>query len=238
MPDNPHKNHRARMRARYNASGFDGFADHEVLEFMLYYCYPRCDTNKIAHDFINKFGSLHNLLEADVETLQEVLGCTEKVAVFLSMIPAIANRYFRSRWGDATVLDKVETAGKYAIDLFVGETNENFYVLCLDKRFRLINTTRVSKGTTDEAAVYPREVFGTAIRNHATAIILAHNHPGGSMNPSSGDRRATIRISDGAELIGIDVIDHIIVAGDTYFSFAQRDMIVKGYPKDEKKDNR
>ncbi|MCL1862295.1 MAG: DNA repair protein RadC [Defluviitaleaceae bacterium] len=227
--NNPHANHRARMRTRYRTQGLTGFADHEVLEILLYYCYPRCDTNEIAHRMLREFGSLHNLFDADVETLITKLQCTEKIAVFINLLPAVANRYFRSKWGDNVILDEGVTAGEYAITLFVGDTIEKFYTLCLDKNYKLINAVLISEGTLDESAVYLREIIRAAIQNHSGHIILAHNHPGGTFRPSRNDLEATRHITDAAELMGITVIDHIIVAGDTYYSFANRDQHVKGY---------
>jgi DNA repair protein RadC len=226
---NPHKNHRQRFRKRYRTQGLDGFAEHEVLELLLYYCYPRRDTNEIAHNMLKKFGSLHNLLEADVETLMTELNCSENIAVLLNLIPAISRRYFLSKWGKDIILDDAETAGKYVTDLFVGKTEENFYVLCLDKQYKLINAVLISKGTPDESAAYPRSIFNAAFQNNATAVILTHNHPSGSFKPSRGDLDTTRRIVEGAEVIGIDIIDHIIVAGDTYYSFASRRQHVCGY---------
>jgi DNA repair protein RadC len=225
----PHGNHRQRVRNRYRSQGLDGFAEHEVLELLLYYCYPRCDTNEIAHRMLKEFGSLHNLFEADVETLMTTLNCTEKIAVLLNLIPAVANRYFRSKWATGVILDDKKIAGEYAIDLFVGETVEKLYALCLDKNFKLINAELISEGTLDESAVYPREIVRAAIKNHSTAVILTHNHPGGSFNPSRSDLSVTRQIVAGTELIGLDIIDHIIVAGDTYYSFAARRQHVRGY---------
>ncbi|MCL2355756.1 MAG: DNA repair protein RadC [Defluviitaleaceae bacterium] len=229
MPDNPNAGHRQRLRERFLSHGLDAFAEHEVLELLLFYCYPRCDTKIIAKKMLATFGSLHNLFEADAKSLTNTLGCTENVAVFLSLIPAAANRYFRSKWGESIILDDAKLAGKFIIDLFVGETVEKFYVLCLDKKFKLINTALISEGTLDEAAVYPREIMRAAIQNHAAGIILAHNHPGGTIRPSRGDLEVTRRIAEGAEIINLDVIDHIIAVGDTYYSFAARGQHVGGY---------
>jgi len=226
---NPHANHRQRIRKRYRAQGLDNFAEHEVLELLLYYCYPRCDTNEIAHSMLKEFGSLHNLFEADVETLMTTLNCTENIAVLINLIPAMANRYFRSKWGAGVIINDAKIAGQFAIDLFVGQTVEKFYVFCLDKKLKLINTVLISEGTLDESAAYPREVIRAAIKNNATAIIMAHNHPSASLHPSLNDIEATRRIAEGAEIIGLDVIDHIIVAGDTYYSFAARRQHVRGY---------
>jgi len=228
-PDNPHSNHRKRMRARYRKQGFEGFADHEVLEFILYYCYPRRDTNAIAHNMIKQFGSLHHLLESDVETIMTALNCTEGIAVFLNMMPKLAQRFFRNKWGSNVTIDNWNIAGEYVIDLFFGVNVEKFYVLCLDARFRLINAVLISEGTVDESAVYAREIIGAAIKNNAVKIILVHNHPGGSLKPSKNDNEVTRLIVDGTKIINLKIADHIIAAGDTYYSYAQRNQIVTGY---------
>jgi len=229
MDKHPHQGHRDRIRARYYNSGLDGFHDHEVLELLLYYCYPRGDTNPKAHKMLAEFGSLHNLFEADIENLTKRLGCTENIALLLNLIPALANRYFRSKWNRKVILDNEKAVGEFAIDLFVGHTLERFYVLSLDAQRRLVNTTMISQGTVDEAAVYPREVIKTAIQDKVTGVILTHNHPGGSMRPSRADMEVTRQIVEGLEYIGTSVIDHIIVAGDTYYSFAARGQFVVGY---------
>ena len=225
----PHGGHRERMRARYRRSGLDGFHDHEVLEMLLYYCYPRGDTNPRAHAMLEKFGSLHNLFEADVEALMERLGCSENIAVLLNLVPALANRYYRSKWGQSIKLDSPQAAGGYAMDLFIGHTVERFYVLSLDSQLRLKNTTLISEGTVDETAVYPREVAKAAIQDKVANVILTHNHPGGSLRPSRMDAEVTRQVSEGLAYIGVKVLDHIIVAGDTYYSFAARGQIVAGY---------
>jgi len=225
----PHGGHRARVREKYLANGLEGFHDHEVLELLLYYCYPREDTNPRAHKMLAEFGSLHNLLEADVETLMHKLKCTENVAVLLNLMPQLANRYFRSKWSRKPPMHNEKTAGEYVIDLFVGHTVESFYVLSLDSQNRLVNTTQISKGTVDEAAVYPREVVRVALQDKVTNVILTHNHPGGSMVPSRADMEVTRRIVEVLGLMDVDVLDHIIVAGDTYYSFAARGQHVRGY---------
>jgi len=178
---------------------------------------------------LKEFGSLHNLFEADINTLVERLGCTENIALLLNLIPALANRYFRSKWNQKTSINNATEAGEYAIDLFVGHTVERFYVFSLDSRRRLINTTLISKGTVDEAAVYPREVIKVAIQDKVSGIILTHNHPGGSMKPSRADLEVTRQIVEGLYYVGVSVIDHIIVAGDMYYSFAARKQFVTGY---------
>jgi len=230
MDKNPHADHRKRMRKRYIENSIDGFADHEVLEMLLYYCYPRVDTNGIAHKFIKEYGSLYNLFEADPKDIMNRCGATENVAVLISLIPKVANLYFRSRWNKARVtMNDPQTVGEYAISLFVGKTTEVFYIFCLDKSRKLRNSSQIAEGSLDETPVYPREIVSEAIKHHASYIILAHNHPSGTCKPSRKDVEATRQIVEGLRFLGIRVLDHVIVAGDRYYSFASQDKIVEGY---------
>ena len=210
------------MRKRYKEHGLDGFHDHEVLEMLLYYCYPRCDTNVIAHKMLDEFKSLQNLFDASVDTIMARLGCSENIAVLISMMPAIAKRYLRSKWGEKTVVDSANTAGEYAINLFVGEHVEIFYALCLDTGLRLNQVVQVAKGTVDEVPVFTRELVRKVLEYHAANVILVHNHPGGITTPSHNDNALTTRVKDALKLIDVPVVDHIIVSGDKYYSYAQR----------------
>lgn len=225
----PHDRHRQRMRYRYRKEGIDGFADHEVLEMLLYYCYPREDTNVIAHRMLNEFGTLYNLFNATVGTLMSTLGCTERIAVFLNMMSKTANRYRLSRWDKNVALNNIEVAASFVIDLFVGCPVERFYVICLNKRYQLINTVLISEGTIDETAVYLREIIIAATENYASRIILAHNHPGGSTSPSNDDVMLTRKIFDGVSFLNLEITDHIISVGDTYYSFASKGEYVDGW---------
>jgi DNA repair protein RadC len=227
--ENPHAGHRERLRKKFIANGFENFADHEVLEFLLFYCYPQRNTNDIAHRMIKKFGSLHNLFETDVEILMSTLEISENVAVLLNLIPKVAKKYFLGRWGAGLVIDDEKIAGEYAIDLFLGETKEKLYMLCLDMNYKLINAALVSEGTIDETNVFPREIVAVALRNNASFVILSHNHPSGTLEPSRADNELTRRIVEISEPLSIKIIDHIVVAGDKYFSYAARRKYVRGY---------
>jgi DNA repair protein RadC len=231
MPDdNVHANHRARMRQRFIEQGIDAFAEHEILEMLLYYCYPRRDTNETAHRLIKEYGSLHNLMDADPREIQTRCGVSENVAVLISLIPPLAKRYTQSKWESKTEIRDAETAGRFAVSLFVDATTEVFYIICLDKQYRVNHVARMTDGTLDETAIYPREVFGVALRHQAEAVILTHNHPGGSLKPSRMDIEMTRRLKEGFDFINVDVADHIIVAGGKYYSMAKRSQFVAGYP--------
>jgi DNA repair protein RadC len=222
------------MRNRYRENGLRGFADHEVLELLLYHAYPRCDTNAIAHRFLAEFGSIHNLLDTDVPVLMHRLQCSENVAMLLSLLPKVMGRSDMRKHdkGSRIRLHNEQVAGDYVKALLKGNNVEVFYVLCLDKSKRLINAAQISRGTVDVAAVYPREVVKAALDNGSTSVILAHNHPAGTLQPSRGDIQVTTETTEMLNGVGIAVLDHIIATGDTFYSFAaceNNDLHVRGY---------
>jgi len=225
MGENLHQGHRQRVKIRYLKEGLDAFADHQVLEMLLFYSVPRKDTNELAHKMLHEYGSLAGLFEAAPKDIAKKCGVSENTAILVSLIPSLARRYFQGKWGEKPVLSSTTTAGGYAISLFAGRTYECFYVICLDAQNRVNCAELVHEGTINETPVYPRNIVETALRHQANSIILAHNHPGGSLNPSSADIDVTNRIKAAMEPICIKVVDHIIVAGDKFFSFTERGLL-------------
>ena len=222
-----HEGHRQRVKQRYLAEGLDSFEDHEVLEMLLFYSVPMRDTNELAHKMIKEFGSLATLFEADPKDICRRCGVSENTAILLSLIPSLSRRYFKGKWGEKPVLNSSSKAGQYAVSLFVGRTYEAFYLICLDAQNRVNYAALVHEGTINEAPVYPRVIVEAALRHQANSVILAHNHPGGSLQPSQADIEVTKRISTALGAISISVVDHIIVAGDKYMSFAEKGLLGK-----------
>jgi len=222
MNEGVHSGHRARMRERYiRDNGLDSFAEHEALELLLFYCVPRKDTNELAHRMLREYGSLANLFDAHPLDIAKRCKVSEKIAVLVSMMPQLAKRYFQSKWVKNIRLVSSQLAGEYLIDLFGGRNTEAFYILCLDAQRRLNNAVLVSEGTVEEAPVYIRNIVQTALLHNSVSVVLSHNHPGGSVSASGADIEATRQIIRTFELLEINVLDHIIVAGSKYFSFAE-----------------
>lgn len=220
-----HQGHRQRVKNRYLNEGLDAFEDHQVLEMLLFYCIPMKDTNELAHKMIREFGSLAGLFEADPKDICCRCGVSENTAIFVSVIPSLARRYFKIKWGQKPVLNSSTMAGEYAVTLFAGRTYEAFFVICLDAQNGVNNAALVHEGTINEAPVYPRIIVETALRHQANSVILAHNHPGGSLQPSREDVEVTRRIATALNAISIKVVDHIVVAGGRYTSFAEKGLI-------------
>lgn len=221
-----HQGRRDRVRKRYiDSGGLDDFADHEVLELLLYYSHPRGDTNEIAHKYIKEFGSLSNLFEADPKDIENRLGTSQSVAVLISMIPHISKRYMKSKWQEKPKLDTTDNIGQYAKTLFVGEKYERFYIICLDNKYSLLGYHLVGQGTIDTVSVHQRTLVEIALRYNAVHVVLVHNHPSGELRASADDIKITKKIKKTMDIIDITVIDHIIVGNDDYYSFYKNNLI-------------
>lgn len=220
-----HEGHRQRVKNRYLEEGLDSFTDHQVLELLLFYCIPMKDTNELAHKLLNEYGSLSGLFESDPRDISRRCGVSENTAILISLIPSLARRYFRSRWGDRPAVNSSSKAGEFAVSLFAGRIYEAFFLICLDSQNRVIHADLVHEGTINEAPVYPRIVVEAALRHKANSVILAHNHPGGGLQPSKFDIDVTRRIAAALDAISIRMVDHIIVAGDRYLSFAEKGLL-------------
>ncbi len=225
MEKNVHQGHRQRVKTRFLTEGLDGFEDHQVLEMLLFFSIPMKDTNELAHKMLNEFGSLAGLFEADPKDICKRCGVSENTAVLVSLIPSLSRRYFNRRWGDKPVLNSSSKAGEYAVSLFAGRTYEVFFVICLDSQNKVNYAALVHEGTINESPVYPRLIVETVLRHQANSVILAHNHPGGSLQPSQEDMAITKKIASALEPISVQVMDHIIVAGDKYMSFKERNLL-------------
>lgn len=222
LSENLHMGHRERVKTRFVDEGLDAFRDHEILELLLYYCIPQRDTNDLAHRILNEFGDLARLFESDARDVARRCGIGMNTATLLAMMGPLSRRYMRQRWGEKPVLGSSARAGEFAVTLFAGRPYEAFFVICLDAQNKVNYAALVHEGTINEAPVYPRLIVEAALRHHANSVILAHNHPGGSLKPSSSDLDVTRKIRNALTAIGISVVDHIIVAGESYTSFAEQ----------------
>ena len=215
-----HDGHREKMRRRFQETGLEGFADHEALELLLYYAIPRRDTNELAHRLLTRYGSLSALLQAPIEDLRRVEGVGESAAVFLKLVPAFVYKAQRSAAGQETILNSTEKAGRYLLTCFAGERNEVIYQLCLDRKGKLLARKRLSEGGSAAAELNIRRLVENALLSSASAVILSHNHPSGIALPSREDYATTQQAQDALRTIGVELLDHIIVAEDDYVSLA------------------
>ena len=213
---------RARMRERYlKDNRLESFAEQEALELLLSYCTRQNDTNELASKMLSVFGSFANLLDSHPLDIVKRCQVSENVSVLVSMVPHLARLYNHSKWERRVRIASSYTAGKYLVELFGDRNTEAIYILCLDAQRRLINAALVNVGTVEEAPVYIRNIVETALLYQSVSVVLSHNHPGGSQSASGADIESTRQVIRAFELLDIAVLDHIIVSGANYYSFAE-----------------
>ena len=178
-----HAGHRDRLKNRFLEEGLDGFDEINVLELLLFYALPRQDTNPIAHELLNRFGSLAGVLEAPTEALAQIPGMGRHAATLVSLIPALCRRYMVSRQEDRPYLTSTTQCGDYLIPRFFGFRDEVVGLLCLDAKCRVISCQEIGRGSVNSAGVPTRKIVECALAANAISVVLAHNHPSGIALP-------------------------------------------------------
>lgn len=215
-----HDGHRQRVKDRFVEAGATAFDDHNLLELLLFYAVPRRDTNELAHKLIERFGSYSAVLEASVDELVSVDGMGKSAAVLIKLVPEMNKRYMQRNIDVEGTIDSISTAGKYFIAKFAYETVEVVYVMFLDSKNRIISCRELSRGVVNGTDISIRAIAEQALACKATSVIVAHNHPEGIPIPSVEDELTTQKIKVALSTVGIRLIDHIVVGGEQFVSFA------------------
>lgn len=166
---------------------------------------------QVAEELVSRFGSLGRLAVASLDELCETKGVGRDKAVTLKAAFTLAQRMARELHGESPMLDEPEKVADLLREEMRDYEVEEFHVLLLNTRRRLIRKEMVSKGTLDSTVVHPRDVFKAAIAANASALILVHNHPSGDPQPSEADVRITRDLIRSGQLLKIDVLDHVIL---------------------------
>lgn len=217
--------HRARMRNRLLTAGPEALADYELLEMVLFLGLPRRDTKPIARALLARFGSFAAAISAPPNDLRGVEGMGEAGTAALKMVQAAALRLARAELKDRPLLGNWERLIDYLNAAMAREPVEQFRVLYMDARNRLLADEMQAKGTVNHTPVYPREVVRRALELQATALILVHNHPSGDPTPSREDIEMTQEVARAARALEIVLHDHIIVGNGTWLSFRQQGLL-------------
>ncbi len=219
--------HRARLRERFGRSGFEGFAEHEIVELLLTLAIPRRDVKLPAKALLGRFGSVRGVLDAPPEALRQVAGIGSVAPIALGIIRAAAAVYLRQAAERRSALREPARLKDFWRLRIGSLPNEVFAVAWLDSGLRLLprGIEVLQQGTVDRASVYPRQVVEAALRRGAAAIVLAHNHPNGRVEPSEADKVTTRAIALAAETIRLRVVDHLIVSADEAFSFREAGLL-------------
>ena len=205
------------MRARFVKSGSDSFADHELLELLLFYALPRINTNELSHSLLERFGSISGIVSASIDELMMVEGIGENAAVLIKLVLSLAKRYSFEELQPRKKLDTLEAVGEYAKALFIGSTQELLYVMLMDNSLSMLDCACVAVGSINEVRPILRLIIERSIIKKASSVILLHNHPRGKAEPSAKDFEFSYLLERELGIVGIDLIEHLIVAGNSYF---------------------
>ena len=216
--------HRQRIKKKYENSGIPGL-EYEVLELALSYAVPRRDTKPIAKELLSKFKTINGVLDADRQDLMAIEGISTHTAVFLNFLKDAAILYAKNSLHNRDLLASPQVVYEYLRVSLKGAVDEKFRMLFSDSRNQLITIETFETGTVNRSVVYPRKVTERALYNHAVGVIIAHNHPSGTLHPSQDDREITKVIKDALKTVDIVLLDHIIIGNNDYYSFRNNDEI-------------
>ena len=218
--------HRKRLRERYVKNGYEALQDYEIIELLLIFVKQRVDTKPLAKQLIKKYGTIEEILKADIKDLKETEGIGDITAVFLNFIGDIAACSFK----DKAEKEKISFRNKNQLISYLRNDigfskNEEFKVLFLNSVNEIIETEILFTGTIDKSAVYPRKILERALYHNARSIVFVHNHPSGNVSPSEKDIELTEEMKKFFKIVDINVLDHIIITKNSHFSFLEEGII-------------
>jgi DNA repair protein RadC len=225
--------HRGRLRDRFLEHGLAGFSDAEVLELLLSFGTPRRDCKEPARNLLKECGSLAAVLDASQSSLQKIHGIGPKNGFAIHFVQAVARRYLKQRLLGKTYLRSSQQVKEYLVHSMRGLKKEIFAAIFLDSSHAILESEIISEGTVNINTVYPRELVARALEVNASALIIAHNHPSGSLKPSPQDLHLTQKLAMICSIMQIQLLDHIII-GDGFYSFADHGLMTKLKEKSRK----
>lgn len=224
--ENLHSGHRERMRSKFAKNmNFNSFEEHEILEMLLFYCYPRGDTNQTAHKLINRFGSLSGVLEASYEELTESGIIGENPALSLKFFNALNIYLHIDKTTDEIDIRDIPRLKSFIGDLFYGISYEQFKLFFTDNSYILKNYMDIQTGNSQSVEVSLRNVTKAVLNSGVNYFFIAHNHPDSSSEPSDEDILLTKKIITHLRNMDIHLLDHFIAGNDGISSMRQLGLI-------------
>lgn len=218
--------HRERLRERFEKGGFTGFHDYEVLEMLLTFIFRQGDVKPLAKELIKSFGSFSKVLDAPLTELENIKGMGKVSALSLHAFREAMAYYFKNHVTvDKEQITKISALVEMLRASIGHKENEILFAIFLNAKNEVLATKELGEGTVSQASAFPRKIVEEALKQKATSIILAHNHPGGIAEPSEHDESITTEIKKALALVEISLQDHIILANNEYYSFKRNNLI-------------
>lgn len=214
-----------RPRERLLKLGAENLSNAELLAIFLRTGIVGKTALDLARDLLNKFGGLDKVLESDLKSFTSINGLGPAKYCQLKATLELIKRHYGCKVQESPSFTNQELAKNFLLNHFTDLKNERFACILLDNKHHLLKFEMLFNGTINQAQVYPRVVAQTCLKNNAAAIILAHNHPSGCLNPSESDKYITQKLIQALELIDVRVLDHFIVGHNDVFSMAQNGLM-------------
>jgi len=226
-----HKGHRKRLREKFLKSGLSGFHDYEIVELLLTLGSPRKDCKPQAKEAIKRFKSLRGVLAASLEELQQIKGIGPHSAFGIKLMQEVAREFLKEKIIDRPFYKSSQEIFEYLYHSMRDLKKEVFKVIYLNSQNQIMETVDLFQGTVNSSSVSPREVIEGALKHNAVSLIFVHNHPSGNPEPSAGDKELTRELVYAGKIMRLNILDHIIIGENRYFSFADEGL-VKQYEED------
>ena len=217
--------HRYRLRQKYLSKGMFSLHDYEKLELLLTYSVPVKDVKPVGKRLMKKFKSISSVLDADVEELSDIHGLGMMSIVLIKFVRDLLTIYSEEKMIDSDFLNSPDMVVDFARLKIGSSLNENFLVIFLTTKNRVIDYSFLSEGTVDSVAVYPRKIVELAFKKHASGIIIVHNHPSGDIEPSKSDIELTKEIQKLSLGLDLRLLDHLIVSKNSFYSFSKHGLL-------------
>lgn len=199
--------------------------DHTILSGIISARRPAAEADLLAQTLLQRFGNLRRVMTADRQEWQPIAGMKPDIEAEISRIMNLVKALVRADMRREPVIDAMHNVIEYCRLRFGDSAREHLCGLYLNRDYRLIADAMLQSGTVNHVTVYPREILRHALVVHASRIILVHNHPSGSAQPSRADISMTAELASVAERLGIDIADHVILGGSDSFSFRENGML-------------
>lgn len=211
-----HNGHRQRFKERFRQTGIESFADHEVIEMLLYFGIPYKNTNDLAHVLLNKFGGISDVLDADYEELVNVSGIGDHTALLIVFMRELFRRYSKDKLSQKRVYKDADSIAEYAITHYIGVTSEHVELFLFDAAGHMIDHVTLCEGSLSSCSVNP-ELLGKYIyAARAASFVICHNHPSGMLVPSDEDLIVTREIYRAFSALNKHMMGHLLICGGQY----------------------
>lgn len=223
-----HSGHRKRLREKVKNAGLNSLSEHEIVELLLTYAIPRQNTNPLAHDLINNFGSLSKVIDADYYDLLKVKGLGEESALFINIISSLIQEYRKSKANEENIIIRNTIDGiNYFRKIHTVGGKEILHIICMSKLGKIVSSFNFA-GNSDVEINFDFKMFIDKInRDNVNSIMMFHTHPAGQPDPSMSDLQTTQRCVYICYMLGIDFLDHLILTENGFCSMYQRGYIEK-----------